>query len=463
MREKDFGYLGLPFQISLVKAIIEDHRFGTDIIGVLDASYFDNASLKYIITNIKELHEKFNQISDYERLRQKIMADSINEDITRVHLDTLQAVEESSDEIDRYVAETAMNFCKQQNIKKELKKVQSIIDNGEFEEYNKIEEIITKALQVGSSEFQTTSIFENVDDSLTDECRKPITTGINGFDTLLKGGLGRGELGVILAPMGVGKSTILTKFANAAYNDGHNVLHIFFEDNLVNIRRKHYTIWSGIVPDEQPRMKEYVKEKIEEYTKNSKGDLQLLKLPSHGVTVTEIKNRIRKMISRGFKPDLVVIDYVDCIASEKATGGDEWKGEGTIMRQLDAMSVEFNIAIWVATQGNRASVTSEIVQGDQVGGSIQKLQVAHVVISIAKTLEQKENNIATITFIKSRLGKDGVIFQNCKFWNERMLFDTESVQTLVSVKQEQEEEKARRATAGYERIQQLRGEIGINR
>lgn len=460
MREKDFGYLGFSFQISLVKAIIEDHKFGSEIIGVLDSNYFDNPSLKYIITNIKELHEKFNQISGYERLKQKIMTDSINDDITKVHLDTLKTVEESSENIDPFVAETAMNFCKQQNLKKELKKVQKIIDNGAFEDYNKIEEIITTALQIGSSEHQAIDIKENIEDALNDDCRKPITTGINGFDALLKGGLGRGELGVILAPMGVGKSTILTKFANAAYNNDHNVLHIFFEDNEVNIKRKHFTLWSKIVPDEQPSLKEFVAEKVREFTEKSKGSLHLLKLPSHGVTVTEIKNRIRKMISRGFKPDLIVIDYVDCIASEKNNGGDEWKGEGAIMRQLDSMSVEFNAAIWVATQGNRSSVTSEIVQGDQVGGSIQKLQVAHVVISIAKTLEQKENNRATITFIKSRLGKDGVIFQDCLFWNEKMEFDTESEKTMIGFKQEKEENQAERARQALRRVRGFEQEAG---
>lgn len=456
MREKDFGYLGLPFQISLVKAIIEDHKFGTDIIEVIDANYFDNSSLKYIITNIKEMHAKFNQISTYERIKQKIMNEAINDDITKVHLDTLKVIQESSTEVDEYIMETAMNFCKQQNLKKELKKVQNIIDNGAFEQYNQIEEIITKALQVGSSDLEAMDITINMEDALMDDCRKPITTGIRGFDDLLKGGLGRGELGVILAPMGVGKSTILTKFANAAYNDSHNVLHVFFEDNTVNIKRKHFTLWSKIVPDEQPAMKEYVLEEIKKFTEKSTGKLEILKLPSHGVTVSEIKNRIRKMISRGFKPDLVVIDYVDCILSEKATGGDEWKGEGTIMRQLDAMSVEFNCAIWVATQGNRSSVTSEVVQGDQVGGSIQKLQVAHVVISIAKTLEQKENNRATITFIKSRLGKDGVIYQDCLFNNEKMEFDTTTQETFLGLQQQKEINKAQRTRDAMLRTEAIR-------
>jgi predicted ATP-dependent serine protease len=38
--------------------------------------------------------------------------------------------------------------------------------------------------------------------------------GVPGIDNLLKGGLAKGEIGVILAPTGVGKTTFLTKIAN---------------------------------------------------------------------------------------------------------------------------------------------------------------------------------------------------------------------------------------------------------
>lgn len=39
----------------------------------------------------------------------------------------------------------------------------------------------------------------------------PIQTGIVGLDNLMDGGLAKGELGVILAPFGVGKTTLVTR------------------------------------------------------------------------------------------------------------------------------------------------------------------------------------------------------------------------------------------------------------
>ena len=458
MEERNFGYLGFSFQQSLIKAIIEDKKYGETIIDVLESKFFDNSSFKFIMENTKELYKAYNKIPDYNTLAQKIMAEGGNKDSSKVHVDTLEAIKNNESQIE-YVKDTALNFCKQQNLKRELKSVQSIIESGEFEAYNKIEEIIQKALQVGISNDETTDVFHDIDGALEQDFRHPLPTGIVGIDNLLKGGLGIGELGVVLAPTGTGKTTLLTKFANTAYNLGYNVVQIFFEDNPGNIKRKHYTIWSEIAPDQQPEFKDMVKEKVEEAQTRSKGSLKLLKLASDNVTVSEIKNKIRKMNSDGIKVDLLVLDYVDCISSDKSTNGEEWKGEGSVMRSLESMTGEFGMAIWTATQGNRESISSEVVTGDQMGGSIKKAQIAHVIISIGKTLEQKEHNLATLTLLKSRIGKDGVVFQNCKFNNEFLIIDTESQNTLLGHEQDEVLKRANRVADVYKKAQEKKTQI----
>jgi hypothetical protein len=109
------------------------------------------------------------------------------------------------------------------------------------------------------------------------------------------------------------------------------------------------------------------------------------------------------------------------------------------MRAFEAMCHELNIAGWTATQGNRSSISSEVVTTDQMGGSIKKAQVGHVIISVAKTLQQKELKLATIAITKSRIGKDGVIFENCKFDNELLVIDTESSMTMLGFEENKEQ------------------------
>ena len=189
---------------------------------------------------------------------------------------------------------------------------------------------------------------------------------------------------------------------------------------------------------------------------NSKGRLELLKLPSDDVTISKLKSSIRKMIADGFKPDIILIDYVDCISPEKSSHTDEeWKNDGPIMRSLEAMTNEFDVAIWTATQGNRESLSAEIVTIDQMGGSIKKAQIGHVIISIAKTLEQKEHNLATVTINKSRVGPDGIVFSNCKFNNEYIEINTDTQTTLLGVKEDKIVEDRERAQRAYQRVKNL--------
>ena len=252
--------------------------------------------------------------------------------------------------------------------------------------------------------------------------------------------MAKGEIGVILAPTGVGKTTILTKIANTAFNMGYNVLQIFFEDNPKIVQRKHFTIWTGIEPDNLALHKEEVIAKITEIQETMKNKLILKKLASDTMTMNQIKNQVRKMIADGTKLDLVLIDYIDCILPE-SSAKDEWKAEGSVMRGFEAMCHELNLAGWTATQGNRSSISSEVVTTDQMGGSIKKAQVGHVIITVAKSLQQKEMNLATIAITKSRLGKDGVVFENCKFNNELLEIDTESSVTFLGFEEQQEERK----------------------
>jgi hypothetical protein len=96
-----------------------------------------------------------------------------------------------------------------------------------------------------------------------------------------------------------------------------------------------------------------------------------------------------------------------------------------------------------------------------MGGSIKKAQIGHVVMSVGKTMEQKEHNLATMTLLKSRIGRDGVIFQNCTFNNEMLIIDTDSQNTLLGFEEQKTQERANRAAEVYKKTQEKK-QILIN-
>ncbi|MDB3870351.1 hypothetical protein N9322_00200 [bacterium] len=450
---KNFGYLGHSFQLKLINLIITDKSFFTSIIDVIVPKYFDNQYFKLIMQLVKEYYQNYQTAPSFDALDQLTRIEISSEMAKKYVFDMLKEIKDASFEDHLFIKEKAIKFCKQQELKKAIRKVENIMEKGDFESYDMCEEYIRDAISVGELNNEDFEIFSELEALLEEDYRHPLATGIDGLDNILNGGLAKGEIGVVLAPTGVGKTTLLTRFANTAYNMGYNVLQIFFEDNPKIIQRKHFTCWTGIPSQDLGEHKETVLDKADEMKKTG-GRLILKKLPSDELNMLQIKNQVRKIISEGIKLDMVLIDYIDCIIPDRSFN-DEWKGEGSVMRKFEGMCHELNLAGWTATQGNRSSISSDVVTTDQMGGSIKKAQVGHVIISVAKTLQQKEMGLATLAIVKSRLGRDGVVFENCKFDNATLEIDTDATSTFLGFEEEKTNRNRERVTRALQRREQV--------
>ena len=416
INKNDLSYLGIDYQLRLLAQILTDRKFSNSIIDILDPNYFEDPYLRVIVATMKDAKAKDDIVPDIGSIEFRLLEDVKDEIQQKYVIKTLSKIKE----VDLYdslkVQDIAMKFCKHQELKKSIKQIQNIIDKGDIENYDQCETIIRKALEHGDVNDDGMNVLDNIGEVLIDDFRKPIRTGIDGLDEKMNGGLSKGELAIILAPFGVGKTTMITKIANTAADDGYNVLQIFFEDNPKVIQRKHLSCWSGIEINELSNHKEELKVLCEEKL-NKKTNLKLKKFSSDGTTIPMIRQYVRKLISEGFKPDIVLLDYIDCVAPSKQYD-DVNAGEGSVMRQFESMLSELDIAGWTAVQGNRSSIKSSVVESDQMGGSIKKGQIGHFIVSIAKTLDQKKDGTATMAILKSRFGVDGVVFEDIVFDNK---------------------------------------------
>ncbi len=457
---EDFSYLGMEYQYKLILQLLTDRKFANSIIDIIDQNYFQEQSLRLIVTTIKDAKEQYDTIIDKQGLEYRLMEKIPNEYQRRAAISELRKIENASLNDTIYVQQYALKFCKQQELKKSISEITKIIERGEVEEYDECERILRKALEHGDSRDDVMDVLDDVENVLVDDFRNPIPTGIEGLDEVMDGGLSKTELGIILAPFGVGKTTMITKIANTAMNLGYNVLQIFFEDNPKVIQRKHLACWSGYELNELSAHKEELKN-IVEGLKTKKGKLKLKKFSSDGTTIPVIRNYIRKLIAQGFKPDIVLLDYIDCVEpSKKFT--DANVGEGSVMRQYESLLSEFEIAGWTAVQGNRSSIKADVVEADQIGGSIKKGQIGHFIVSIAKTLDQKEEGTATMAVLKSRFGKDGIVFQDIRFDNAKIQIDMGNSKGGRTYSEQKEDKKINQQKAvneALDRVQQSRDNI----
>lgn len=455
VKKNSLGFLGYKFQMELINQLLHpsNTKFSERLIDIVQSNYFDNEYFRLIVVTIKDYHERFNKIPEWDTL-ETILKSEIKNSVT---LDYVFSITKEIRDLVvndwRYVQEKSLNFFRQQELKKANEKITKIIDEGDFENYEECSEILKKALSVGDEKDDGVSINDDFESVLEDDYRLPIPTGITGVDDITDGGISKGELAIVLAPYGVGKTTVLTKIANSAYNDGQNVLQIIFEDMPKVIQRKHASCWTGINLNELKDNKETVLREVNNRT-NRSNHLIIKKFTSEGVTINTIKTYIRHLTNIGMKPDVVVLDYIDCVESTKSFN-ESWNAEGNVMRSFESMLSEYDMVGWTAVQGNRSSVSADVVTGDQMGGSIKRAQIGHFIMSIAKTLPQKEAGLATIAILKSRFGKDGIIYDNCTFNNGTVFIDTGTQDSFLGYEKTQEKKDDEKIKERIKKVKEL--------
>ena len=213
---------------------------------------------------------------------------------------------------------------------------------------------------------------------------------------------------------------------------GYKVLQIVFEDRIKQIQRKHLGRITGIEAKDlsKPGIIDQVREQLEKYEDKDMlmNNLKIVRFPSGELTATHLQRYIKKLINNGFKPDLTIIDYFECLSHlGDGHNSNEYEKEGKTMRKLESMAGELDMALWIPTQGTKDSVNLELVTMDKAGGSFKKIQIAHIVMSIARTMEDIEANRATIALLKNRAGKSGKVFNNVEFNNGTCRISTDHV------------------------------------
>lgn len=370
------GYLGDEFQLKCIWQILTESEFAQDTIPLLEISYFDDATYKRLYSIIKQYTKEYDippnlqngsiytAIKKFHKKNNTTEVELLETVVNNIKNWNNRILNKELPHDGEVIQKEMFNFIKQQEWKKISDFIQNGIKNGDnsSEFLFEIEEKVKKVGEIGDDDDMGIEVMDNFSRALEKNFRKAIPTGIKGIDELTKGGLGNGEMGIILAASGVGKSTILSYIANTAYNHGYNVLQIIFEDNVDDIRRKHFCKWTKIPLSDIDDNRELVTQKLVEWhNKNDHGRLYIKKFSQEDTTIPKIRQYMDKYKKKhGITFDILVLDYIDCLESHKR-GVDQNANELTIIKSFEAMADDYNIPCWTAIQANRCLDLNTIV------------------------------------------------------------------------------------------------------
>ena len=283
----DFGY---AFQIKLIAILFKDRLFLQQIIDILDSSYFESESNIVILDMIKDYFKEYGTVPTLEAMKVKIVEienDLLKKSIAENIKSAFQQME--SDDL-AFVKEKALEFCKNQEIKKAIVESVELLNRGD---YDLIKAKVDNALKAGVEKDVGHEYIEHVDERYEESVRNTITTGWDAIDDIADGGLGKGELGVMVAPAGIGKSWALVNVGANAVKAGLNVIHYTLELNQAYVGLRYDSVFTGISAQDLKYNIDEVKKKIS----SIKGDLIVKYYPTKAATVNTISAHMQKVYS----------------------------------------------------------------------------------------------------------------------------------------------------------------------
>lgn len=336
------------FQREVLYTLANNVVFATNYGCLLQDSSFDLAPMKVIFSIIsqhmltyeKELERKDLMLLVEEYINQK----GWGSESLKVFKDEVKDIYLSRPKNETFVIDKTVQFVRGQALKKAIEDSITILEKSD--EYEPVLKLIDKAISIGTGVQETKTVDDlyNLPEqyAMRYDPKSLIKTGFRRFDKALCGGMAPGELHIFIGPPGSGKSTFGCNIGAWNIALGKKVFHATLEIKDLDVL-KHYALrLTGLSHTEfltvDPVLWKKKMEKVRKYEDN----LFVAYWPEGTANALTIRAWVAQHRSTlGIHPDLIIIDYDDCLAPVGGSTGEMYDDAGSIYGELIQLAEYF--------------------------------------------------------------------------------------------------------------------------
>ena len=352
-----FSKYGKNFQNKLAFLILDDRVFADRMMEVLNVEFLEFKYLQVFVEKIFHYKRKYGSQPSHETMKTIIRSglEKENEALQKQIRDYFASVLADINilESTEYIKETALDFCRKQKLREAMVQSTALLQKCSFDE---ISVLINDALKAGADSDFGYDYIKDFEERFKVSGRETITTGWSKIDEITGGGGGRGELGVVIAPTGVGKSMVLVHIGATAIKAGMTVLHYTLELKDTVVASRYDSCITGIRLNELLDHKQEIKKALEDVD----GTLIVREYPTKTATTNTIRAHIEKLKQQNIIPDMILVDYADLLRTLSVRKEKREELE-SIYEELRSIMMEYNCVGWTASQTNRTGLNQEII------------------------------------------------------------------------------------------------------
>ena len=222
MENEKLTSFGNSFQSKIIASLLVKKTFLQTISDILQEEYFDSDANKWLVKNIISYFYEFKTSPTLEVIKVKI--NDVEDDILKTSIiDKLKDAWNHRESTDlEFTQKETIKFCKNQKLKNAIIDSVVLLEN---QDYDEIKKKVDEAMSAGTERDVGHDYLVSLEERLSKSARDVVEAGWNEIDDIMDGGLGGGELGVIVAPAGIGKSWALQCIGANGLKKGKTIVH----------------------------------------------------------------------------------------------------------------------------------------------------------------------------------------------------------------------------------------------
>lgn len=432
------NYIDEPKQRIVAKGLIEDNKLFSQLHKLIVPNAFGELNVRIMMGEVMKYYDEKGKVPSYDILEILLMEKAktpIEREEFKSLLNILKEDKILSDLHD--MKEHAVRFFKQQETIKLSNKMLQSIEAGYDD--NKLRALLddAKDILVPTDNDLGASPVDYMEEIFNDEDAEKVPTGYFELDAVLGGGLQKGNVGLLAAHTGAGKTTFSTAMAVQAAIQGYKVLQIVFEESEKDIIKKQYACLTKdyVSNMSRKRISEQTKAEVRRWMPIVSKNMLIKRLQNTKTTWEEVENYIFNLIMvKNFNPDVIFIDYFDCLKHTTDMRLTQVQAATRCIKKIDDFAKTHKYAIWVMQQTNRQgaqAATKGDVEGN-IQGAFAVQQTTSVNMYLTKSEEEKTTNKATLTLKKNRQGCL-CTFESFYFNNGTLQIDMSTATTSADV------------------------------
>ena len=399
----------MRIETTILNNLLQNEEYVRKVIPFIEPEYFADFIEKTIFTTIKEYIQKYNDPPVVEALLIDVQKVALTEEQfgrVKEYIDT--HIKKTEVDFEWAVNETE-KWCKDKAIYNAIFKGIQIIDGKTDETPEAIPSILQDALGVSFDSHIGHDYIEQSTDryEFYHTVEEKIPFDLDFFNKITKGGMPNKTLNICLAGTGVGKSLFMCHVAASTLMQGRNVLYITLEMADKKIaERIDANLMNISLDDLEALPKKMFDDKIKRIEKKTKGKLIVKEYPTASAHTGHFRALLNELIiKKNFRPDILIIDYLNICSSSRFKMGasiNSYSYIKSIAEELRGLAVEFNIPILSATQTTRTGFVSTDIGLEDTSESFGLPATADLMFALISTEELEKLNQMLVKQLKNR-------------------------------------------------------------